>query len=209
MSPISVSELINIQIQTDHWRNLPANDRAVTDGEQQKKRHPNHAEYPYRSNGAHSEVEPEPRLAAAAPVQQAHWTRVEVPAAPPHVVPAQPVLVPPVLDRRHASGEHQQERRQRAEFVDPARTRLLRLHPRLYAARVPQPPPFPQIYHHHPRVKVARPPAGEHAGESRVRPEMLGEILREICVAVLGRADCFLPQARPPQLRNVVDDDQI
>lgn len=154
-------------------------------------------------------VEPKPRLAAAAPVQQAHWTGMKVPAAPTHVVTAQSVLVPPVLDRRHVAGEHQQERRQRAKLVNAARARLLHLHPPLYAARVTEPPPLPQIHHHHAGIEVAWITAGEHAGESIVGPEILGEVFGEVGVAVFRRADRFPPQFRAPQLGDVVDDNQI
>lgn len=154
-------------------------------------------------------VEPKPRLAAAAPVQQADWTGVEVPAAAAHIVPTQTVLVPPVLDGRYVSSEDQQEWRQRAELVDPARARLLYLHPPLDAARVPEAPPPRQIYHHDAGVEVARIPAREYAGEGGARPEMLREVFGKVRVAVLRRADRFLPQRRAPELRDVVDHHEI
>lgn len=136
-------------------------------------------------------VQPQPRLPAAAPVEQTHRAGVQVPAASPHVVPTQTVLVPPVVNRRHVSREHQQKRRERPELVDPGRPALLDLHPPLDPLRVPEPPPFTQIDHHHPRVEVARAPTRKRARITIVRPETGREVLREVRVAVLRRSDCF------------------
>uniref|UniRef100_J3MNJ9 Uncharacterized protein n=1 Tax=Oryza brachyantha TaxID=4533 RepID=J3MNJ9_ORYBR len=80
-------------------------------------------------------VESQPWLPLAAPVEEADRARVEAPAPALHVVAAEPVLVPPVVHRLDVAGEHQQERRQRAEVVDPLL--LLHRHPLLDAPRVP------------------------------------------------------------------------
>ncbi|PON40550.1 LOW QUALITY PROTEIN: hypothetical protein PanWU01x14_296860 [Parasponia andersonii] len=150
---------------------------------------------------------PKPRLAAPGPMQEADRARVEVAAAAPDVVAAQAVLVPPVLDGRHVSREDQEERRQRAQLVDSVA--LLDLHPPFDPPRVPGPPPLDQIHHHHPRVEVARPPARERRRVPPVRPEARREVLGEVGVAVLRGPDRPRPEARPPQLRNVVHHDQI
>ena len=128
-----------------------------------------------------------PGLATTGPMQQAHRPSVQVPATPLHVIATQPMLVPPVLNWRHASREHQQKRRQRTQLVDPIV--LLNLHPPLYPLAVPDFPPPHQIYDHHARVEIARPPPRERAGEAHVRPEPCGEVLGEVGVAVLGGAN--------------------
>uniref|UniRef100_A0A5K1CED8 Uncharacterized protein n=1 Tax=Nymphaea colorata TaxID=210225 RepID=A0A5K1CED8_9MAGN len=130
-------------------------------------------------------VEPDPRLALAAPVHEAHPARVQPPALPLVVVPSQPVLVPPVVHRRYISGEHQQKRRQRPQLIDPHL--LLQLHPRLDPCRVPSLPPPPQVHHHHPRVEVARPPPRERQRQRVARPECAGEVVSEVRFAVLRR----------------------
>ncbi|KAK7282506.1 hypothetical protein RIF29_11344 [Crotalaria pallida] len=77
---------------------------------------------------------------------------MEVPAAPPNVIPSQTMLVPPVLNGRHVSRENQQKRWQGTKLVNLVT--LLDLYPPLYPAHVPHSPPLHQIYHHHSRVEV-------------------------------------------------------
>jgi len=121
-------------------------------------------------------------------MQQTHRPSVKVPATPLHVIATQPVLIPPVLNGPHVSREHQQKRRQRTQFVDPVA--LLDLHPPLYPPTVTVLPPPHQIYHHNTRVEVARPSPHERACEPRVRPKPRREVLGEVRVTVLRRADC-------------------
>ncbi|KAB8091424.1 hypothetical protein EE612_016897, partial [Oryza sativa] len=154
-------------------------------------------------------AEPRPRLAGSGPMQQAHRPRVEVAAAAEHVVAAEAVLVPPVLDRRHVPREHQQEGRQRPELVDAPRRRLLYLHPPLDAPRVARPPPPGEVEHHDARVEVARPAPRERPGELLVRPEPVGEVLGEVRVAVLRRADGAAAEVGAPELGDIVDDDEV
>jgi len=120
-------------------------------------------------------------------MQKTHRPSVKVPATPLHVIATQPVLIPPVLNGRHVSREHQQKRRQGTQFVDPVA--LLDLHPPLYPSTVTIFPPPHQIYHHHTRVEIARPPPHEGAREPHVRPKTRREVLGEVRVTVLGRAD--------------------
>ncbi|RYR01763.1 hypothetical protein Ahy_B06g080626 [Arachis hypogaea] len=140
-------------------------------------------------------------------MQEAHRASVEVPAASLNVITSQSMLVPPVLDGRHVSREHQKERRQRPELVDPCA--LLNLHPPLYPLCVPFPPPPHQIHHHHPRVEVAGPTPLKCPGEAVVRPERRREILAEVGVAVFGCSDGPGAQAGAPELGYVDDDNQI
>lgn len=51
-------------------------------------------------------VKTHPWLAAAAPMEETHRPPVEVPAAAVDVVPTEPMLIPPVIDRRHVPREH-------------------------------------------------------------------------------------------------------
>lgn len=140
-------------------------------------------------------------------MQQANRTRVQPTTTTLHVIPAQTVLVPSVLDGRHMSSEHQQKRRQRTQLVDPIT--LLNLHPSLDFSRVPLLPPLHQIHHHHPRVEVTRPPLRERPRQTRLRPEPRREVLREVSVAVLRRADGAWAQTRAPKLGHVVHHHQI
>ncbi|KAJ0978533.1 hypothetical protein J5N97_014007 [Dioscorea zingiberensis] len=66
-----------------------------------------------------------------------------------------------------------------------------------------------EIEDHHAGVEVARPTAGEGAGEAGIGPEAVGEVLGEVGVAVLGGADGARVEARAPELRDVVDEDEI
>lgn len=79
---------------------------------------------------------------------------MKIPAKSLEIVAAESVLVPPVLDAFDVSGENQQERRQRAQFVDSIP--LLDPHPLLQLLSVSPFPPFPQIDHHDPGVEIAR-----------------------------------------------------
>ncbi|GJN23748.1 hypothetical protein PR202_gb11426 [Eleusine coracana subsp. coracana] len=133
-----------------------------------------------------SRVEPVPRLPLPAPVQQANRAGVQAAAEPPVVVPAESVLVPPVVDGGDAAREDEQEGRERAELVDAEA--LLQLHPLLDLGRVPCPPPPGQVQHHDARVEVAGPAARERRLRQRGRgPEPRGEVGREVGPAVLGR----------------------
>jgi hypothetical protein len=142
-------------------------------------------------------------------MQQAHWPRMEVATAANYIVAAQAVLVPPVLDRRHVAREHQQERRQRPQLVDLPRRRPLYLHPPLDALGVARFPPPLQVEHHDPRVEVARVAVGESPDEALVRPEPCGEVLCEVGVAVLRRADGAAAEVGAPELGDVVDEDEV
>nr|CAB3498874.1 unnamed protein product [Digitaria exilis] len=139
-------------------------------------------------------VQPVPWLPLPAPVQQADGSGVEPPAEATVVVSSEPVLVPPVVHRRDASGEHEQERRQRAQLVDAHP--LLELHPLLDPRRVPRPPPPREVEHHHARVEVARAAAGEGRGELRRRPEPRREVGGEVGAAVLRRRHGRLREER-------------
>eukprot|EP00268_Persea_americana_P042097 TRINITY_DN42086_c0_g1_i1.p2 TRINITY_DN42086_c0_g1~~TRINITY_DN42086_c0_g1_i1.p2 ORF type:complete len:148 (+),score=19.75 TRINITY_DN42086_c0_g1_i1:593-1036(+) len=145
-------------------------------------------------------------------MQEAHRPRMQRSAAPPHIISAEPVLIPPVVDGLHVPGENQQKRRQRAKLVDPAR--LLHLHPTLDPLPEPPLPPPVQIHHHHPRVEVARPPpplASEHLRtHPRLRPKLLREVFGEVRSAVLGRAYCSRAcKLDAPQPLDIINHNQI
>lgn len=71
-------------------------------------------------------------------------------------------------------------------------------------------PPFPQINHHNPSVEIARFTAPKRRrSEDRVRPESRSEVVGEVSVAILRRAEHVLTQIDVPQLRHVIDDDQV
>ncbi|PON53754.1 hypothetical protein TorRG33x02_304400 [Trema orientale] len=141
-------------------------------------------------------------------MEQADRTRVQRPAAPPDIVPAEAVLVPAVVNGLHVPGEDQQERRQRTQIVNPLLP--LHLHPVLDPFPVIAFPPPHQIHDHHPRVEVAGPPRPEHPGQDRVGPEPVREVLGEVGVAVLRGPDDACPrQGRAPELVDVVDDDHV
>jgi hypothetical protein len=89
------------------------------------------------------------------------------------------------------------------------RRRLLYLHPPLDALGVARFPPPLQVEHHDPCVEVARVPAGESPGEPLVRPEPGSEVLREVGVAVLRRADGTAAEVGTPELGDVVDEDEV
>ncbi|KAK7247263.1 hypothetical protein RIF29_42143 [Crotalaria pallida] len=127
-------------------------------------------------------IQPKPRLPAAGPMQKTHRTDVEVPAAPPNVIPSQTTLVPPVLNGRHVSRENQQKRWQGTKLVDPVT--LLDLYPPLYPARVPHSSPLHHIYHHHSRVEVTRPPPFKRRRESPIRPKRHCQIFPEIRMGI-------------------------
>ncbi|KAI3412300.1 Hexosyltransferase [Psidium guajava] len=153
-------------------------------------------------------VHPHPRLALPAPVEQAHRTRVERPAAPPHIVAPEAVLVPPVVDRLDVPTEHQQERRQRPQLVYPPPP--LHLHPPLDPLPVAPFPPPREVHHHHPRVEVARLARPEGPGQDRVGPEAVGEVLGEVGVAVLGGPDDAGAAERGlPEVADIVYDDEV
>lgn len=123
------------------------------------------------------------------------------------IVAAEAVLVPPVPHALHVAGEHEQKRRQRSELVDPVP--LLDTHPRLELLRVSSLAPLPQIDHHHTSVEVARVASIERRRVARVRPEAVREVIREVRVAVFGRAEHASVEVDFPELRHVVDDDEV
>ena len=109
---------------------------------------------------------------------------MQIPTATSNIVPTEPMLVPPMRNRRHVSGENKQKRRKRSQLVDPLRP--LNLHPLLDPSRVGTSSPLLQINHHHPRVEVTSPPPpSKRTRESLLGPEPSGEVLSEIRVAVL------------------------
>ncbi|KAF8683858.1 hypothetical protein HU200_044798 [Digitaria exilis] len=65
------------------------------------------------------------------------------------------------------------------------------------------------VEHHDPRVEVARPPPGERPREPLLRPEPGREVLGEVGVAVLGRADGAAAEVGAPELGDVVDEDEV
>ncbi|KDO84426.1 hypothetical protein CISIN_1g031748mg [Citrus sinensis] len=104
-------------------------------------------------------VEPRPRLAFAAPMQEADWTRMQIPTKTSEIISAKAVLVPAMINRRYVACKDQQEGRQRTQLVYSHP--LLQLHPFFNLGRVIPRPPSIKIYHHHPRVEVARLPVRE------------------------------------------------
>jgi len=140
-------------------------------------------------------------------VQEADGARVEAPAAALDVVAAEPVLVPPVVHRPDVPREDEQERRQRAEVVDPAA--LLHGHPLLHPARVPAGAPLVDVHDHDARVEVAGPAAVEGAVERRVRPEGVREVVAEVGVAVLGRRHHVPREVDGRQRPDVVHHDHV
>nr|GMD15122.1 germin-like protein subfamily 1 member 1 [Ipomoea batatas] len=132
-------------------------------------------------------IEPRPWLPFPAPMQQAHRAGVEAPARASHVVAAEAVLVPPVIDRLDFPAKNQQKWRERAQLVHAPL--LLDLHPRLDLLPVIPAPPFPEVHHHHAGVEVAGVPGPEYPRENRVGPELFGEVFGEIGVAVFRGPD--------------------
>jgi hypothetical protein len=156
-------------------------------------------------------VQPQPRLPLPAPVQQADRTRVQLPALPRHVVAAEPVLVPAVLHGLHLAGEHQQERRERAQLVNPGLL-LLHLHPVFQLRSVPAGAPPVEVDDHDPGVEVARRPrpVREDGGVLGVLPERVGEVGGEVGVAVLGRGEGGVgAKVGGPEAGDVVDDEEV
>ena len=133
---------------------------------------------------------------------------MQVPAKPAKVIPAKPVLVPPVIHRRNPPGKNQQERRQRSQLVNPHP--LLELHPLLDPRGVVTGPPPREVDDHHARVKVAGPAAREGPREGRVGPKRRRKVGREVSAAVFwGCEDCFGAERGGGELGNVVDEDQV
>ncbi|KAI3439652.1 NAC domain-containing protein [Psidium guajava] len=118
-------------------------------------------------------------------MQEADRAGVQVPAQPPEIVAPEAVLVPPVVHRRDLPGEHQQERRERPELVDPQT--LLELHPLFDLGRVPTGAPSVEVDDHDAGVEVAGRVAAarEGEGEGGAGPEGGSEVGGEVGVAVL------------------------
>ena len=136
-------------------------------------------------------IEPHPRLPFPTPMEQAHRSRMQGPTHPINIVPTKPMLVPPMINGLNIPRENKQERWQRTQFIDPLLP--LELHPVLDPLPiVPFPPPH-QVHDHHPSVEVTRPSRTENTWQQRVQPELIGEILSEICVAIFwGANDTWL-----------------
>ena len=132
---------------------------------------------------------------------------MQITTATSNIVPTEPMLVPPMRNGSHVTGENKQKRWEGAELVDPLCS--LNLHPLLDTSRVPTSSPPLQIYHHHSCVEVTRAPPSKRPGEPLLRPEPSGEVFSEIRVAVLRSSDYPRTQTRFPELGDVVDDDEI
>jgi hypothetical protein len=156
-------------------------------------------------------VQPQPRLPLPAPVQQADRTGVQLPALPRHVVAAEPVLVPPVPHGLDLAGEHQEERREGAQLVNPGLL-LLHLHPVFQLRGVPAGAPPVQVDDHYPGVEVAggARPVGEDGGVLGVAPERVGEVRGEVGVAVLGGSEGGVgAEVGGPEAGDVVDHEEV
>lgn len=88
---------------------------------------------------------------------------MKIPAKTFQIIPAEPVLVPPVLHLLHIPGEHQQKRRERAQIVNPEP--LLDPHPVLQLLGVPAGSPPGEIDDHNAGVEIAGVPVIEDGGE--------------------------------------------
>ncbi|KAF3784110.1 hypothetical protein EJ110_NYTH15557 [Nymphaea thermarum] len=152
-------------------------------------------------------VQPQPWLPLATPVQQANRPGVEGPAIALEVVASKSMLVPPVFNILDVAGEDQQERRQRAQLVYPGVP--LDHHPILDLPGVPTFPPLLNIHDHDAGVEVAGLPAMEGPRKLGVQPEGIGEVVGEICMAVLRRAQHLVPQLHFPQFGNVIDHHKV
>lgn len=125
-----------------------------------------------------------------------------------NIVTTEPVLVPPVVNRLDISGEDEEERWEGAQIVNPCA--FLQFHPALDLLLVIPEPPSGQIHDHYSSVEVAGGSRSEDPGKNRVGPELLGEVIREIGMAILGCSDDSRPgQFDVPELVNVVDDDHV
>ncbi|KAJ0455341.1 hypothetical protein HanIR_Chr15g0750121 [Helianthus annuus] len=122
-------------------------------------------------------------------MQQTRRTGMQIPATPLHIIPTEPMLVPPVINRFNITTKHQQKRWQRTQLIDPFL--LLDLHPVLDPFPVVSGSPFLHIHHHHPRVEVTRffRSRPEYPGHNRVGPETVGEVVGEISVTVFRSSD--------------------
>lgn len=130
------------------------------------------------------------------------------PSAPPlEIIPAETMLVPPMINGPDLSGEDEQHRRQRPEVIYPLL--LLHPHPLLHLLRVTPPPPPVHVHHHDAGVEVARPPPLERGGEGGVGPESLRVVAGEVGLAVLRRGEDLTPEVGPPELGDVVDDNDV
>nr|KYP65930.1 hypothetical protein KK1_012206 [Cajanus cajan] len=139
-------------------------------------------------------IKPNPRLALTTPMQQTDRPRMKGPTNTIDVVPTKPMLVPPMVNSLNIARKNKQKRRQRPQLVNPLLP--LEFHPVLdFLPKVPLSPPH-QVHHHHPRVEVAR--------------ELVREVLGEVRVAILRRADHARPcECHAPELAYVVDHDHV
>ena len=124
------------------------------------------------------------------------------------VISAQAMLVPSMINRFYVPCQNQQKRRKRPQMIDPLLL-LLHRHPLLHLLRVPLLPPRVHVHHHHPRVEIARLPSLERLGQNRVRPKIIREIQREVCMAIFRRSHQFSFHVNTPKLGYVVNHHQV
>lgn len=123
------------------------------------------------------------------------------------VIAAETVLIPPVLHSFNVAGEYQKKRRQRSELIDPVP--LLDPHPVFEFLRVLSLAPFQQIDHHNSSVEVTRVASLKRRRIGRVRPEPVREVVGEVSVTILWCSENARAEIDLPELRDVVDDDEI
>ena len=135
---------------------------------------------------------------------------MQVSAKPAEVIPAEAVLVPPVIHGDYVSRENEQKRRQRSEFVDPHS--LLELHPLLDLGGIVPGTPALQVNDHDAGVEVAGGAAGEGEGEGGVGPEGWGEVGAEVGVAVFGGGEdgvVVVSEGGGGEFCDVVDENEV
>ncbi|RDX63957.1 hypothetical protein CR513_57550, partial [Mucuna pruriens] len=113
-----------------------------------------------------------------------------------------------MINSSYIPGENQEKGRKRAQMVDPL-VLLLHGHPLLHLLSVPLLPPSIHVHNHDPRVEIARIPSLEGAGQSRVGPEIVGEIESEIGVAIFGGGHYFSFHVSVPELGYVVNNNEV
>uniref|UniRef100_A0A2P2P5X9 Uncharacterized protein n=1 Tax=Rhizophora mucronata TaxID=61149 RepID=A0A2P2P5X9_RHIMU len=139
-------------------------------------------------------------------MQQADRTRMQIPAKPSIIVTAEPMLVPTVIDRGYVPCKNKQDRRLRAELVDP--NPLLQLHPFDDLLRVIALSPSFQINDHYPGVEVAWIASRKCRRQRRIGPERRREVRCEVGIAILGCSqDRVVAQGRGCQLCYVIHED--
>ena len=133
---------------------------------------------------------------------------MQIPAESSEIVAAEAMLVPSVVDWGNEAGKNEEERWERAEFVDP--NSFLELHPFNDLGGVIAVAPALEINDHNPSVEVTGVSSGEGEGQRGVGPESGGEIGGEIGVAILRRGeDGGFPKWDSSEFGNIIDEDQI